>query len=128
MPSIVGTWRLAAVHVRTESGEALPSPFGDHPIGAAVFTEDWMMASVVPPRGDGTRSFISYHGPYSCDGTTLTTHVAAATTASWVGGDQLRECRFEGDDRVFLRPPVREFGGRRVQQELEWVRLGPASS
>jgi hypothetical protein len=84
----------------------------------------WMTATVVPPRGQATRPFVAYHGAYSFDGEILITRVEAATIASWVGEDQVRSSRFQGNDRLFLRPPIREFGSQRVQQELEWVRVG----
>ena len=123
MPSVVGAWRLVAVHVRNEAGENLSSPYGDAPLGLVLFTESWMTATVVPPIGPEARPFVAYHGAYSLDGSVLTTRVEAATIAAWIGGDQVRTCRFGGDDRLFLRAPFREFGGQRVQQELEWVRL-----
>jgi Lipocalin-like domain len=124
MASVVGTWRLVAVHAWNEAGALLPPLYSETPLGVAVFTDTWMTATVAPPRGQATRPFVAYHGAYSFDGETLTTRVEGATIASWVGGDQVRSGRFQGDDRLFLRPPVREFGGQRVQQELEWVRVG----
>jgi hypothetical protein len=60
--------------------------------------------------------------PYAVNGTTLTTKVEAAVNPAWVGEEQVRETRFEGENWMFLRPPPREFGGRKVQLELEWVR------
>jgi Lipocalin-like domain len=124
MASVVGAWRLVAVHAWDEAGASLPPLYGDAPLGAAVFTDTWMTATVVPPKGQATRPFVAYHGAYSFDGETLITRVEAATIASWVGEDQVRSSRFQGDDRLFLRPPIREFGSQRVQQELEWVRVG----
>ena len=47
---------------------------------------------------------IAYSGRYRVEGSTITTKVEAAWNESWVGGEQVRHIRFEGD-RLFIESP-----------------------
>jgi hypothetical protein len=123
MPSVVGVWRLLRIRSWDGAGQALPPAEGDEVLGVLNLTASGRMTANVVHLGDhaGPR-FVAYHGSYTVDGATLTTKVEAAINPAWVGTDQVREARFEGADRMFLRPPLRNFGGQHVQRELEWVR------
>ena len=57
-----------------------------------------------------SRQFISYTGNYTFDGATLSTRVDASSDASRVGGDQVRQVRFENGGMV-LAPPRRLYAG-----------------
>jgi Lipocalin-like domain len=124
MPSLVGVWRLVCVRTRDEAGRLLHTADGDDVIGVAAFTGAGRMTAAVARTGpdDGGPRFAAYHGSYSVDGMTLTTKVEDAVNPAWVGSEQVRETRFDGADRVFLRPPQRQFGDQLVRLELEWVR------
>src|SRR5713226_9329488 len=125
--TIVGTWRLTETKAHDDAGKALPKPYGPKPMGLVVFQPDGRMMTVLcdgratlPP--DEARQFMSYAGNYSFDGTMLVTRVDASSDASRVGGEQVRQVRFEGA-RLVLNPPRRLWGGVMQHQELVWERI-----
>ena len=65
---------------------------------------------------------MSYAGNYRFDGSTLVTRVDASSDASRVGGEQVRQVRFERG-RMMLNPPRRLFAGMMQHQELAWERV-----
>ena len=56
------------------------------------------------------------------DGTTLTTRVDASSDPGRIGGDQVRNVRFENNGMV-LAPPRRLFASVMQHQELFWERI-----
>jgi len=125
---IVGTWRLKSTIGRDDAGNTLAPPFGPAAMGLSVFQADGRMMSVLCDGratlpGDESRQFMSYAGSYTFDGTTLSTRVDASSDASRVGGDQVRNVRFENGLMV-LAPPRRLFAGVMQHQELAWERIG----
>jgi hypothetical protein len=127
MPSIVGTWKLAAATARDASGKALPAPYGGMGMGRVTFTAAGRMMSVVCdgraelPAGTG-REYNSYCGTYTFDGARLVTRVDAASDPSRIGGDQVRGVRFEGE-RMILTPPPRRTAAGEEHREIAWERL-----
>ena len=127
MASVVGTWRLVKAVSRDPNGKELPAPYGGHGMGRVVLGADGRMMAVLCdgrkeiPNG-GKREYSSYCGNYSFDGKQLVTRVDAALEPSRIGGDQVRDVRFEGNLMV-LRPPVRSYGGATEQRELFWEKI-----
>jgi hypothetical protein len=127
MVSLTGTWKLVRATARDGSGAALPDPYGGKGIGRVTFTADGRMQSVVCdgrrelPPGE-VRDYSSYCGNYTFDGTTLVTHVDAASDPARVGSDQIRGVRVEGEF-VILSPPPRRAGTIDEYRELTWQRL-----
>jgi len=124
---IVGTWRLVLTRARNETGEAMHPPYGPSPMGVVVFSADRRMISVLcDPRpvlpADEPREYMSYCGAYTFDGTTLTTRVDAASDLSRIGGDQVRQVRFDGA-RLVLVPPPRPWRGMTQHRELHWEKV-----
>ena len=70
------------------------------------------------PPGSPQRAYGSYTGRYEFDGKTLITHVDGASRPE-AYGDQVRQVRFEGLNRVVLFPPPSSG----VRQELTWERV-----
>jgi hypothetical protein len=127
MTSVVGTWRLVRAVSRDADGKELPAPYGGHGMGRVVLGADGrMMAVLCDGRreipGGGKREYSSYCGNYMFDGKQLVTRVDAALEPSRIGGDQVRDVRFDGDLMV-LRPPVRSYGGAAEQRELFWEKI-----
>jgi hypothetical protein len=124
---IIGTWRLKSTKAVDDGGKVLAPPYGPAPNGVACFEADGRMYSVLCdgraelPSGE-SRQFMSYAGNYTFDGTTLSTRVDASSDASRIGGDQLRNVRFE-NDRMVLAPPRRLHAGVMQHQELSWERV-----
>jgi len=125
---IVGIWRMVSTKGADDSGKALPPPYGPKAMGLVTFQADGRMMAVLcdgrseMPGGE-QRPFMSYAGNYSFDGKTLSTRVDASSDANRVGGDQVRNVRFE-NGRMVLAPPRRMFEGVMQHQELTWERIG----
>ena len=127
MTDIVGTWRLVKTKARDDAGKPLPPPYGPRPMGLVIFQADGRMMTVLcdgrptlPP--DEPRQYMSYAGNYTFDGSTLVMRVDTFSDASRVGGEQVRQVRFEGD-HLLLDPPRRPWGGMMQHQELVWERV-----
>jgi hypothetical protein len=125
---IVGMWRMVSTKGMDDAGKALPPPYGPKAMGLVTFQAGGRMMAVLcdgrseMPSGE-ERPFMSYAGNYTFDGTTLSTRVDASSDASRVGGDQVRNVRFENGLMV-LAPPRRMFEGVMQHQELAWERIG----
>ena len=66
--------------------------------------------------------YIAYFGTYEVapDGRSVVHHVEGALNPAWVGGDQVRQLRFDGD-RLVLSADVRK-SGQVVTHVLTWER------
>ncbi len=113
---IIGVWKLKAqVYEDTVTGERIPI-FGDHPKGRQIATRDgrWLALATaqdrVVPKTDAERAqalltMIAYTGRYRMKDGVVRTRVEAAWNESWVGGEQVRNIRFETDDLLHIRSP-----------------------
>lgn len=125
---IIGTWRLKTTKAVDDNGNALPPPYGPAANGVVCFEGDGRMYCVLCdggaelPAGE-PRQFMSYAGNYTFDGATLTTRVDASSDTSRVGGDQVRNVRFENGG-ILLAPPRRLYAGVMQRHELFWERVG----
>lgn len=125
--AVTGTWRLVRALSRDASGNELPAPYGGQPMGRVVLTADGRMMAVVcdgrrQVPGSEKREYSSYCGNYTYDGKQLITRVDAASDASRIGSNQVRDVRFEGELMV-LRPPPRNHDGTLAQRELFWEKI-----
>jgi hypothetical protein len=125
-PRIVGIWQLKGTLGRDDAGKVLEAPYGPKAMGLVTFQADGRMMAVLcdgrAALNGEPRQFMSYAGNYTFDGTTLSTRVDASSDASRVGGDQVRNVRFE-NGRMVLAPPRRMFEGVMQHQELSWERI-----
>ena len=114
----VGVWSLVdSVEVDAETG-AIRRPRGDHPTGMLVYTAGGTMCAIVTAEGrtpleagprasesaDYTQrsaalfhSVNSYAGTYSIAGSTITHKVLVASNPAWVGTEQVRHVKRDGD-------------------------------
>ena len=127
MQSIVGTWKLVAAASRDASGKPLPVPYGGKGMGRVMFNAEGRMMAVTcdgrPQLPPGTeRTYNSYCGNYTFDGSRLITRVDAASDPTRIGSDQIRGVRFEGD-RMILSPPPRQTAAGEEYRELTWERI-----
>jgi hypothetical protein len=127
MRSIVGTWKLAAAAARDRDGNKLPDPYGGKGMGRVMFDAEGRMMAVtcdgrpLLPAG-ASRTYNSYCGNYTFDGSRLITRVDAASDSSRIGSDQVREVSFDGDSMI-LRPPPRQTEAGEEYRELTWERI-----
>jgi hypothetical protein len=133
--ALIGNWRLISYET-TETGGRRGKPYGDA-VGRLSYDERGNMSGQVmrPDRarvelGDGNAQqvraaylgYIAYFGTYEVtpDGESVVHHVQGALNPAWVGGDQVRRLRFDGD-RLVLSADVPK-GGDVVTHVLTWER------
>lgn len=138
---LVGTWSLARWEAQV--GDQPPTlPFGPDAAGRIMY--DWVgnmaVQLLIPDRPrfaspdwtEGTPSeleaafegFFAYYGDYTLDETagTVTHHLQAALFPNWIGTEQVRTFRFEGDTLVLNTPPTVGQGMEAVHT-LWWVKV-----
>ena len=93
---IVGTWKLVSVVYEDQESKARTPVYGEHPRGRQIASAD--------ERAQALRTMIAYTGRYRVEDGKVVTKVEAAWNEGWVGGEQTRFIRFEGD-RLFIESP-----------------------
>ena len=89
---------------------------GEHPRGYQVATPEGRWLALVTAdgrpvpktdedRAKALRSMIAYSGRYRVEGDKVITKVEVAWNEAWVGGEQIRFLRFEGDDVLHIESP-----------------------
>jgi hypothetical protein len=112
---IVGTWKLVSVVYEDQETKARTPVLGEHPTGRQIATADGLWLALVTAEGrpvpktdeeraQALRTMIAYTGRYRVEEGKVITKVEAAWNEAWVGGDQTRFIRFEGD-RLFIESP-----------------------
>ena len=132
---IVGTWKLVSVEYEDQATKARTPVLGEHPRGYQIATPEGRWIAVVTAearpvpktdrqRLDAFRSMIAYSGRYRVEGNTVTTKVEVAWNEAWVGGEQVRIVRFEGDRLFIESPPMPHpnVGDRVVRVIVSWQR------
>jgi hypothetical protein len=114
----LGSWELVEWVGTSQQGETT-YPFGEDAQGQITYTADGRMsAHLMRPPGDPADAppqHLAYWGTFSLQAAagTVTHHVIGADRPNWLGSDQVRQFRFEGQDRLVL-----SLG----QQHLTWRR------
>jgi Lipocalin-like domain len=114
---IVGTWALVSVvYEDTATGERAPV-YGEHPRGIQIATPEGRWLALMTgedrpiPKTDADRvqalkTMIAYTGRYRVEGGQVITKVEAAWNEAWVGGEQVRNIRFDGGRLYIESPPM----------------------
>ncbi|HUK60405.1 MAG TPA: lipocalin-like domain-containing protein [Stellaceae bacterium] len=132
---IVGTWALESAVYEDEATGERGHPLGLHPGGCQIATREGRWIAVVTaqsrpvPQDDAERaaalrSMIAYTGRYRVEDDRVVTKVEAAWNEAWVGTEQVRIMRFEGE-RLHLEGPPQphpNLAGRRVRIIITWRR------
>ena len=132
---IIGTWKLVSVMFEDQETKALTPVLGNHPRGSQIATRDGRWLALVTAdnrpvpktdeeRAQALRTMISYSGHYKVEGNKVTTKVEIAWNEAWVGGEQVRFVRFEGDKLFIESPPMPHpnVGGKVVRVIVVWQR------
>lgn len=133
--NVVGVWRLVSVlYEDAETKERTPV-LGEHPKGRQIATAQGHWLALVTAdgrkvpqndaeRAQALRSMIAYTGRYRVEGGKVVTKVEAAWNEAWVGGEQVRFIRFEGDRLFIESPPMPHpnVGGKVVRVIVIWER------
>lgn len=132
---IVGTWKLVSVAYEDQStGERTPV-YGVHPKGVQIATPEgrWLALMTaegrpVPQseadRAQALKTMIAYTGRYRVNDGNVVTKVEAAWNEAWVGTEQVRAVRFDGDRLLLQSPPMPHpnINGKVVRVIVAWQR------
>ena len=136
---LVGTWKLVSAWSTRPNGQRV-ALLGEHPIGFLTYTREGRMHAIlgdsqrpalssedrlsatVAERAAAFSSFVSYAGTFRIEGDNVIHRVEISSFQNWVGTDQVRQMKLEGN-RLTLRPPKRALGGELRANELVWERL-----
>ena len=124
---LVGTWKLASFHVETEgNNEQLPG--WDAPVGYVIFTKEGRLLVTAGDRIASAAadqlisSMCAYSGRYRVEGDRLSTKVDSAWLPAWVGTEQPRTFKRDGDTLKLMTDfqdhPM--YPGRRTRGVLMW--------
>ncbi len=113
---IVGTWKLVSVEYEDQQTKARSPVLGAKPRGYQIATADGLWLALVTAedrpvpktdedRAKALRTMISYSGRYRVEDGKVVTKVEVAWNEAWVGGDQIRFIRFEGNDLLHIESP-----------------------
>jgi hypothetical protein len=132
----MGAWRLVS-YVDTPDGGDPIYAFGEHPIGQFLFTADGQISISVmrnPPDPQTASNdidpdaclpawYCSYFGTYTvaADGSRWIAHILGGNIPSFIGTDQPRTFRIEGD-RLILSERY-QAGGKTVRAERILTRV-----
>jgi Lipocalin-like domain len=132
---IVGNWRLVSVVYEDALTHERTPVLGLHPVGYQIATASGRWLALVTAEGrkvpntdaeraQALKSMISYTGHYRVENHQVITKVEAAWNQSWVGTEQIRAYRFEGD-LLHLESPAQphpNIDGRVVKIIVTWAR------
>jgi hypothetical protein len=113
---IVGTWKLVSVVYEDAQAKELTPVLGEHPRGYQIATPEGRWLALVTAdgrpvpktdedRANALRTMIAYRGRYRVEDGKVITKVEVAWNEAWVGGEQVRYLRFEGDDLLHIESP-----------------------
>jgi hypothetical protein len=113
---IIGTWKLVSVTYEDAQTKELTPVLGEHPRGYQIATPEGRWLALVTAdgrpvpktdedRAKALRSMIAYSGRYRVEENKVITKVEVAWNEAWVGGEQVRFLRFEGDDLLHIESP-----------------------
>jgi hypothetical protein len=130
-------WRLVSVVYEDDVTKERTPVLGEKPKGRQIVTAEGHWLALVTaegrkvPRTDkeraqALRTMISYTGRYTVKDGKVTTKVEAAWNEAWVGGEQVRHIRFDGDgNQLFIESPPMphpNLAGKVVRVIVIWER------
>ena len=135
--SVVGTWRLKRWETRAADG-TVRYPLGEDAVGylsytpgghmsvslmragRAAFASDDLLGGTPEERAAAAAGYVSYGGRYELRDGAVIDHVELSLFPNWVGVEQVRFGRVEGDELTITTGPLR-VGGESVSR-LVWER------
>ena len=133
----IGTWKLVSYENR--SGNQVTYPLGKNPVGYIMYNDEGYMAVALMASNrrrfssiditGGTNdeivaaygTYISYCGKYEVTEDRVIHHVEVSFYPNWIGENQERFYKFEGDKLILSTPPM-ILGGKQQSGYLIWER------
>jgi hypothetical protein len=114
---VVGLWALVSVVYEDQATKERTPVLGEKPRGRQIATADGRWLALVTAEGrsvpktdeqraQALRTMIAYSGRYRVEDGRVITKVEIAWNEAWVGGEQIRFIRFEGDRLFIASPPM----------------------
>ena len=113
---LIGNWKLVSFYTEDVQTKQRINAYGEHPEGRAGFTPERLFAFVAADgrkAGQTTeeqaaafRTVVAYTGKWRVEGEKFTTNVDVAWNPAWVGTDQVRFWRVEGDKLYITTAPI----------------------
>jgi len=110
---LLGVWRLAAYELEfQDTGERVPT-FGKKPFGYLIITPEGRMMAYLEAenrtapktpeeQAAAFRTTLAYTGTYHVEGDRFVTKVDGSWNVAWVGTEQVRIFKFQGDDQIHV--------------------------
>jgi hypothetical protein len=128
--ALVGTWKLVSFHVETEGSNEQRLWWDEHPVGFVIFTGEGRMLALLT-AGDRIasatadqliRTMCAYSGRYHVEGNRLSTIVDSAWLPAWVGTEQPRTFKRDGDTLSLMTDfqDHPRYPGQRTRSVLMW--------
>jgi hypothetical protein len=109
---LLGNWRLVSFFAEDVQTKQRNNPYGEHPNGFIGFTparffafvsaEDRKTPQTPEEQAASYRTVIAYTGKWRLEGEKFITRVDVAWNPGWVGTEQIRFWRLEGDNKLFI--------------------------
>ena len=132
---IVGTWTLVSVLYEDQTTKEHTPVYGANPKGIQIATPEGRWLALMTAEGrsvpktdaehaQALKTMIAYTGRYRVEDGKVVTKVEAAWNEAWVGTEQVRTVRFEGDRLYLQSPPMPHpnINDRIVCVVVEWER------
>ena len=132
---IVGAWKLVSVVYEDQESKTRTPVYGEHPRGRQIATADGLWLALVTAEGrtvpktdeeraQALRTMIAYTGRYRVEDGKVVTKVEVAWNEAWVGGEQTRFIRFDGELLHIESPamPHPNLAGKVVRVIVTWRR------
>lgn len=130
--SVVGTWKLVSFVRENVGTKKKQNRYGEQAKGYLVITADRLTAILTgadrkAPKSDedraaSFRTMFAYTGSYRVEGNRLITKVDVAWNEAWVGTDQVRIFRLEGDKLILESEPTKS-GTATSKGISQWTRV-----
>jgi Lipocalin-like domain len=117
-----GVWQVVDYFATDPATGAVTHPFGENPIGSAIYTAKGQMSVLVagshrvPSTGTGARraeeraglfdGLYAYTGTYTVKGDAVTIHVESAWQPDWVGTEKTRTLKLNHDLLSIVTAPM----------------------
>ena len=134
---LVGVWKITAFQVQPEGSSERHNIYDDHPSGYLIITAEGRMMTLLTaserapdaPLDALFNTMNGYSGQYRLQGAdTFVTKVDTAWHPAWVGSEQVRHFKLDGNTLSIISPPqdYPKFPGQRVRGIAVWEREGVA--
>ena len=105
---ILGIWKIVSWESEFQATGEREPVMGKNPTGYVIFTPEGRMMAILTAEGrkapktdqdraDLLKSVVAYTGMYRFEGDKLTTKVDVSWNPAWIGTDQVRFFKFDGD-------------------------------